>query len=192
MAEDRNVQEQVARRGRIMTVNEARNVVADHIDAWAEVFLRETRPDLDPVFENVGPALLDLYADYTPERAEQTSGIDARRLREVAELIIPPSLREAHRDGLSRYLKTGRGPIVGRRVELTAMRRDGTEEENPDDNHGRSSPSAQASGPPPDAGGDSCRDRRTVPVFVWCPVPGERCPAPTTQALRGRGGAGFF
>ena len=47
--------------------------------------------------------------------------------REVAELIIPPSLREAHRDGLSRYLKTGRGPVVGRRVELTAMRADGSE-----------------------------------------------------------------
>ena len=52
-----------------------------------EAFLRETRPDLEPVFENVGPALLDHYADYTPERAEQVSGIDARRLREVAELI---------------------------------------------------------------------------------------------------------
>ena len=47
--------------------------------------------------------------------------------REVAELIIPPALREAHRDGLSRYLKTGRGPVVGRRVELTAMRADGSE-----------------------------------------------------------------
>ena len=47
--------------------------------------------------------------------------------RSVAELIIPPSLREAHRHGLERYLRTGRGPVVGRRVELTAMRADGTE-----------------------------------------------------------------
>ena len=45
----------------------------------------------------------------------------------VADVIIPPALRDAHRDGLARYLKTGRGPVVGRRVELTAMRKDGTE-----------------------------------------------------------------
>jgi PAS domain S-box-containing protein len=44
----------------------------------------------------------------------------------VAELIVPPSLRDAHRSGLERYLRTGRGPVVGRRVELTAMRADGT------------------------------------------------------------------
>ena len=61
--------------------------------------------------------------------AERLFGYTAADMvgREVAELIIPPSLREAHRDGLSRYLKTGRGPVVGRRVELTAMRADGSE-----------------------------------------------------------------
>ena len=47
--------------------------------------------------------------------------------RTVAETIIPESLREAHRHGLERYLRTGRGPVVGRRVELTAMRADGSE-----------------------------------------------------------------
>ena len=61
--------------------------------------------------------------------AERLFGYTAADMvgREVAELIIPPALREAHRDGLSRYLKTGRGPVVGRRVELTAMRADGSE-----------------------------------------------------------------
>ncbi len=47
--------------------------------------------------------------------------------QELAPLIIPEALRSAHRTGIARYLRTGRGPIVGRRVELTAMRRDGTE-----------------------------------------------------------------
>ena len=61
--------------------------------------------------------------------AERTFGYAAAEIvgQELAALIIPESLRDAHRDGLARYLKTGRGPIVGRRVELTAMRRDGTE-----------------------------------------------------------------
>jgi PAS domain S-box-containing protein len=61
--------------------------------------------------------------------AERTFGYTAEEMvgRPVAELIIPPHLREAHREGLARYLKTGRGPIVGRRVEVTAMRKDGSE-----------------------------------------------------------------
>ena len=41
--------------------------------------------------------------------------------------MIPPALRERHREGLRRYLETGRAAIVGRRVELTGMRADGEE-----------------------------------------------------------------
>jgi PAS domain S-box-containing protein len=47
--------------------------------------------------------------------------------RAVADLIVPAPLRDAHRIGLVRYLETGRGPIVGRRVELNALRKDGSE-----------------------------------------------------------------
>ena len=47
--------------------------------------------------------------------------------KELAELIIPPSLRERHRRGLAHYLTTGDGPVIGKRIELTAMRADGTE-----------------------------------------------------------------
>lgn len=47
--------------------------------------------------------------------------------KEMAELIIPPSLRRAHRQGLSRYLATGEGTALERRLELPAMRRDGSE-----------------------------------------------------------------
>ena len=43
------------------------------------------------------------------------------------ELIVPPSLKAKHQRGMKRYLKTGRGPILGERVELTALRSDGTE-----------------------------------------------------------------
>jgi PAS domain S-box-containing protein len=47
--------------------------------------------------------------------------------REMAELIVPPHLREAHRRGLARYLQTKRGVVLDRRLELTGMRRDGSE-----------------------------------------------------------------
>lgn len=46
---------------------------------------------------------------------------------ELAELIIPPRMREKHRRGLAHYLKTGEGPVLGKRIEINGLRRDGTE-----------------------------------------------------------------
>jgi PAS domain S-box-containing protein len=47
--------------------------------------------------------------------------------RELAELIIPPRMRERHRRGLAHYLKTGEGPVLGKRIEINGLRRDGAE-----------------------------------------------------------------
>src|SRR5205809_2385269 len=47
--------------------------------------------------------------------------------KELAELIIPPRTRERHRQGLAHYLKTGEGPLLGKLIEIEALRRDGTE-----------------------------------------------------------------
>ena len=47
--------------------------------------------------------------------------------KEMAALIIPPSLRDQHRHGLVRYLATGEGPVLGKRIELMAMHADGKE-----------------------------------------------------------------
>ena len=45
----------------------------------------------------------------------------------MAEKIVPPSLREAHRRGMAHYLATGEGPVLGKRIEINAMRADGSE-----------------------------------------------------------------
>jgi PAS domain S-box-containing protein len=47
--------------------------------------------------------------------------------REMAEVIVPPTLRRAHRRGLARVLEGQPPTILDRRLELTGMRRDGTE-----------------------------------------------------------------
>jgi two-component system CheB/CheR fusion protein len=47
--------------------------------------------------------------------------------KELAELIIPPRLRERHRQGLAHYLETGEGPLIGKLIEIEALRRDGSE-----------------------------------------------------------------
>jgi signal transduction histidine kinase len=45
----------------------------------------------------------------------------------MAELIVPPGLRDAHRRGLARFRETGDPVVLDRRLELTGLRRDGTE-----------------------------------------------------------------
>ncbi len=46
---------------------------------------------------------------------------------ELVAIVVPPSLHQAHRQGLARYLATGSSKIIGRRLELAAVRRDGVE-----------------------------------------------------------------
>ena len=66
--------------------------------------------------------------DFNPV-AERTFGYTRAEAlgREIGELIVPPSLRHAHRRGLARLAATGETRIAGRRLELTAMRSDGSE-----------------------------------------------------------------
>jgi PAS domain S-box-containing protein len=45
----------------------------------------------------------------------------------LSSIVIPPQHREAHGRGLERFLATGEGPILRRRIEITALRKDGHE-----------------------------------------------------------------
>jgi PAS domain S-box-containing protein len=45
----------------------------------------------------------------------------------LVSLIIPPDLRDAHRKGLQRFLAMGEGPLINRRIEVRALRKDGRE-----------------------------------------------------------------
>jgi len=47
--------------------------------------------------------------------------------RPLAELIIPPRFRDAHHAGLARYVATGEAHVLGKRLELPALRKDGSE-----------------------------------------------------------------
>ncbi len=41
----------------------------------------------------------------------------------LAELIVPPQYREAHIQGLKHFLATGAGPVLNKRIEITALDR---------------------------------------------------------------------
>jgi PAS domain S-box-containing protein len=61
--------------------------------------------------------------------AEKTFGYTREQAvgNDVATMIIPPAMRSAHRRGLERYLATGATSMLGRRVQVVAMRSDGAE-----------------------------------------------------------------
>jgi PAS domain S-box-containing protein len=61
--------------------------------------------------------------------AEATFGYRAHETigRDMADLIVPPSLRAAHRAGLARFLETNEPVILDRHLELTGMHKNGTE-----------------------------------------------------------------
>jgi PAS domain S-box-containing protein len=66
--------------------------------------------------------------DWNP-RAEEVFGWkrDEALGRRLADTIVPERFRQAHTDGLAKFLATGEGPLINNRVEISAMRRDGSE-----------------------------------------------------------------
>ncbi len=61
--------------------------------------------------------------------AERTFGYTKAEAigRALADLIIPPAHRRAHSAGLARDLATSAGPLIGKLIEIVAMRSDGCE-----------------------------------------------------------------
>ena len=59
---------------------------------------------------------------------ERTFGYRAEAMvgRDLADLIVPPHMRELHRRGVRRYLETGQGRMLDHPVELEGQRADGS------------------------------------------------------------------
>jgi nitrogen fixation negative regulator NifL len=59
--------------------------------------------------------------------AETTFGHRRRDVlgRQIGEVIVPPELRAAHDAGMQRYVATGEGHVIGRRVEVTGLHASG-------------------------------------------------------------------
>jgi PAS domain S-box-containing protein len=66
---------------------------------------------------------------YWNPSAERIFGLarEAAVGRRVADLIVPERLREAHLAGLRRFLADGTGSVLDKRIEITALRADGSE-----------------------------------------------------------------
>jgi diguanylate cyclase (GGDEF)-like protein/PAS domain S-box-containing protein len=45
----------------------------------------------------------------------------------LSSMIIPRGQRSAHSAGMKKFISTGEGPVIGKRIELAALRKDGSE-----------------------------------------------------------------
>ncbi len=61
--------------------------------------------------------------------AEVMYGYDKNEVlgSEISSIVIPENLRQAHHDGMKKYLETGIGPVIGQRVKVPSIRKNGEE-----------------------------------------------------------------
>ena len=69
------------------------------------------------------------YVQFWNSAAERIFGYPAAEAvgKNILDLIVPPQYQEAKRRGLAEFARTGTGPVVGKTVEVSALRKDGTE-----------------------------------------------------------------
>ena len=62
-------------------------------------------------------------------RAEEIFGFTRGEAvgRVLADTVIPERLRASHWEGLRRFLETGEGAVLNKRLEMSALRADGSE-----------------------------------------------------------------
>ena len=95
--------------------------------------LRQSEARKDAILKAALDAIITMdhegdFVEFNPA-AERIFGWKEQEVigKSLAEVIIPERLRERHRQGLARYLATGLGPVLNQRIELPALRADGTE-----------------------------------------------------------------
>jgi len=99
----------------------------------AERISRENEKKLRSVIEGALDAILTIdssgrLVEFNPA-AERMFGYQKQQVlgRTLSEVIIPPRLRKSHEEGYKRFVQTSEKHLFNQRVELQAMRSDGTE-----------------------------------------------------------------
>ena len=99
----------------------------------AEASVRESEARKTAILESAIDCIITMddrgnIVDFNPA-AEKTFGRQKEDVigKAVADVIIPERFREAHWQGLARFCQTKQGPVLGRRIEMPALRADGTE-----------------------------------------------------------------
>jgi PAS domain S-box-containing protein len=117
---------------RLKSANDALQAQAQQLEAamaWARESEARKSATLDAAIDCI--ISIDIQGhivDFNPA-AEKTFGYNRAEVigKEIYATLIPPHLREAHRQGMRRFADTNQGTILGKRVEIVGMRSDGSE-----------------------------------------------------------------
>ena len=99
----------------------------------AEQLIRESKKHLRRVIDTATEAYVSIDSNSVitdwNQQAEATFGWTRAQVigRSLVDLVIPQRYRERHLQGLKRFLEDGKGSVLKKRMELTALHRDGRE-----------------------------------------------------------------
>src|SRR5688572_5424570 len=95
--------------------------------------IRERESQIQAIFNAAPDAVIvidqnGIIVKWNPQ-AELLFGWSASELigKHLSETIIPPRYRDAHEAGLSHFLKTGEGTVIGRSIEIQAINKNNIE-----------------------------------------------------------------
>jgi PAS domain S-box-containing protein len=95
--------------------------------------MRESRDRAQAILQSSLDAIVEMdekgiITGWNPKSEEMFGWLAEEAVgKRLSATIIPPGLREAHEKGLQHFLQSGEGPILNRRIEVTARHRSGHE-----------------------------------------------------------------
>jgi PAS domain S-box-containing protein len=101
----------------------------EHAEDAVQNIERQARSILDSALDAVVAMNPDGLITAWNKQAEEIFGWPRSEAvgRRMSETIIPMQYRSSHERGLRHFFQAGQGPILHQRIEITAVRRDGTE-----------------------------------------------------------------
>jgi PAS domain S-box-containing protein len=99
----------------------------------AENLIKESEEKFRKISSSAADAMLMMDNDgnisFWNEAAQKIFSYTAKDAigKELAATICPECYRDAHRKGFHKFRETGKGPLIGKTLELVAVRRDGSE-----------------------------------------------------------------
>lgn len=113
--------------------NRLKNAKAKRQQLRAENELRENETKLRTIINSALDAIITInqegkITEWNPQ-AEVIFGWRPDEVvgQSLTQNIIPSRHKNAHSDGMTNYFKTGHGPVLNQRIEISAMRKDGQE-----------------------------------------------------------------
>lgn len=116
-----------------LAANRLKHGIAKQKQLEAEEELRDNEVKLRKILDSAidGVISIDHHGIITEwnRQAEAIFGFSMEEVigKTLTETIIPTNFREAHDKGMKHYMKTGEGPVLNQKIEISALRKNGEE-----------------------------------------------------------------